>query len=284
MSRSLLSVGTQRKEQWTVPVWSAMFKLGFLQSLGPPLGCSSAKLPFSVMAGNLAGPWSSAATDMFCSSTAGEGAKAPPRWTALGQPHTSPPMQGGGTGLQAKVQHLSQNGYRGLSLSLYISLSLSLYISLSLSLSIHPSIHPSIHAHVHVHVHLHLHVHIHIHIHIQHIRAHIHIHIHIHIHVHLYICTSVHLYICTSVHIYIYTYIHIYIYTYRHIYIYTYIRIYVYTYTYLHIYIYIQILSLSLSSLQSRVFAAEPGGQTMRPASLCCAHPPPLSQTTCSKT
>ena len=46
-----------------------------------------------------------------CSSTAGKGVKAPPRWTALGQPHTSPPMQGGGTGPQAKVQHLSQNGY-----------------------------------------------------------------------------------------------------------------------------------------------------------------------------
>ena len=122
MSRSLLSVGTQRKEQWTVPVWSAMFKLGFLQSLGPPLGCSSAKLPFSVMAGNLAGPWSSAATDMFCSSTAGEGAKAPPRWTALGQPHTSPPMQGGGTGLQAKVQYLSQMAYiYSLSLSLHFT-------------------------------------------------------------------------------------------------------------------------------------------------------------------
>ena len=108
-----------------------MFKLGFLQSLGPPLGCSSAKLPFSVMAGNLAGPWSSAATDMFCSSTAGEGAKAPPRWTALGQPHTSPPMQGGGTGLQAKVQHLSQNGYISLSLSRSLSLSLSLSLPLS---------------------------------------------------------------------------------------------------------------------------------------------------------
>ena len=52
-----------------------------------------------------------------CSSTAGKGVKAPPRWTALGQPHTSPPMQGGGTGPQAKVQHLSQNGY-SLSLSL----------------------------------------------------------------------------------------------------------------------------------------------------------------------
>ena len=51
------------------------------------------------------------------SSTAGKGVKAPPRWTALGQPHTSRPMQGGGTGPQAKVQHLSQNGSLSLSLS-----------------------------------------------------------------------------------------------------------------------------------------------------------------------
>ena len=111
-----------------------MFKLGFLQSLGPPLGCSSAKLPFSVMAGNLAGPWSSAATDMFCSSTAGEGAKAPPRWTALGQPHTSPPMQGGVTGLQAKVQHLSQN-----TLSLSLRGSFLCFVLLVQSVSCFPS-------------------------------------------------------------------------------------------------------------------------------------------------
>ena len=52
-----------------------------------------------------------------CSSTAGKGVKAPQG----GQPHTSPTMQGGGTGPQAKVQHLSQNGYTSLSLSLSFS-------------------------------------------------------------------------------------------------------------------------------------------------------------------
>ena len=55
-----------------------------------------------------------------CSSTAGKGVKAPQG----GQPHTSPTMQGGGTGPQAKVQHLSQNGYTSLSLSRCLSLAM----------------------------------------------------------------------------------------------------------------------------------------------------------------
>ena len=49
------------------------------------------------------------ATGMFSSSTAGKGNGSSPEGTASGQPRASPPMQGGGTGLPAKVQPLSQN-------------------------------------------------------------------------------------------------------------------------------------------------------------------------------
>ena len=57
---------------------------------------------------------------MFSSSTAGKGNGSSPEGTASGQPRASPPMQGGGTGLPANVQHLSQIW---LSLSLALSLS-----------------------------------------------------------------------------------------------------------------------------------------------------------------
>ena len=61
---------------------------------------------------------------MFSSSTAGKGNGSSTEGTASGQPRASPEMQGGGTGLPAKVQHLSQNGVQ-ISLSLSFALARS---------------------------------------------------------------------------------------------------------------------------------------------------------------
>ena len=43
-----------------------------------------------------------------------------------------PPMQGGGTGPRAKVQHLSQNGYRSPSISLFLYIYIYIYIYLEI--------------------------------------------------------------------------------------------------------------------------------------------------------
>ena len=56
------------------------------------------------------------------SSTAGKGVKAPPRWTALGQPHTSPRCKEAAQAPKQRCKHLSQNGYYRVSLSLSRSL------------------------------------------------------------------------------------------------------------------------------------------------------------------
>ena len=116
---------TERTVKICVPFFCKVPWEKLLHLLGRPQGGRASNLPSVNMARScLSLPefLKQSGSRYVCSSTAGKGVKAPPRWTALGQPHTSPPMQGGGTAPQAKVQHLSQNGY---SLALSLSLSLS---------------------------------------------------------------------------------------------------------------------------------------------------------------
>ena len=106
---------------------TGMSKEKVLHAPGPPQGCGATNLPVSsICARSYRGL--TRATEAKC---VGCVAQAPPERNRRAPPGVNspqvnslslPPMQGGGTALQAKVQHLSQNGY-GYSLSLCLCLS-----------------------------------------------------------------------------------------------------------------------------------------------------------------